>query len=157
MPAYTRRGAFAGDPVTGADGHGALAGMRVVDLTGGLAGPMAGMLLADLGADVIKIYPPDGGPSSARPGSYMWDRGKRTAVLDPLRPADLSALDHLIARADVLLVGTSGQGMSYEDLRGRGMVPGQPACWIVMPPYLLGETPWTGEHESNSHRPSLQR
>ena len=43
--------------------EGALAGVRVLDLTGGLAGPVAGMLLADLGADVVKVYPPGGGPS----------------------------------------------------------------------------------------------
>ena len=42
----------------------ALDGVRVLDLTAGLAGPVAGMLLADLGADVVKIRPPGGGPSA---------------------------------------------------------------------------------------------
>jgi crotonobetainyl-CoA:carnitine CoA-transferase CaiB-like acyl-CoA transferase len=127
---------------------GALDGVRVVDLTAGLAGPVAGMLLADLGADVVKVYPPGGGPSPAEPGLHMWDRGKRSAVLDPSRAADLDALDDLIGRADIVLVGAGGQVVGYEDLRARGLSPGRPAFWIVMPPYLLGETPWIGQQES---------
>jgi len=125
-------------------GPGALAGVRVADLTGGRAGPVAGMLLADLGADVIKVAAPGGGPSAAQPGLHMWDRGKRSAVLDPARPADLAALDRLVSRADVVLVGTQEPGLGYQDLLGRGLAPGQPALWVVMPPYLLGETPWAG-------------
>jgi crotonobetainyl-CoA:carnitine CoA-transferase CaiB-like acyl-CoA transferase len=131
----------------------ALDGVRVVDLTAGVAGPVAGMLLADLGADVVKIYPPGGGPSSAEPGLHMWDRGKRSAALDPARPADLAALDRLIGAADIVLVGTPEHGadypgVGYEDLRARGHSPGNPAFWIAMPPYLLGETPWAGQQES---------
>src|ERR1700761_6014396 len=87
-----------------ADEPGALDGVRVLDLTGGVAGPVAGMLLADLGADVVKVYRPGGGPSETELGLHMWDRGKRTAVLDPGRPADLEALDRLAGAADVILV-----------------------------------------------------
>jgi CoA-transferase family III len=123
----------------------ALDGIRVVDLTAGLAGPVAGMLLADLGADVIKVYPPGGGPSPDVPGLHMWDRGKRTAVADPADPADTAALDELIGRADVVLMGPGGDGhVGHADLVDRGLEPGRPAFWIVMPPYLLGETPWAG-------------
>jgi crotonobetainyl-CoA:carnitine CoA-transferase CaiB-like acyl-CoA transferase len=121
----------------------ALDGIRVVDLTAGLAGPVAGMLLADLGADVIKIYPP-GGPSADVPGRHMWDRGKRSAVADPADPADLAAVSDLIGRADIVLMGADASGglVGHAELTARGLVPGQPASWIVMPPYLLGETPW---------------
>jgi crotonobetainyl-CoA:carnitine CoA-transferase CaiB-like acyl-CoA transferase len=127
----------------------ALDGVRVVDLTAGLAGPVAGMLLADLGADVIKVYPPGGGPSADAPGPHMWDRGKRTAVCDPARAGDLAALDELIRRADIVLTGTgSGVAAGYDDLLSRGLAPGQPATWVVLPPYLLGETPWAGDQES---------
>ena len=127
---------------------GALAGVRVLDLTSGLAGPVAGMLLADLGADVVKVCLPGEGPSASHPGLHMWDRGKKAGVLDPVRPADLEALDVLIGGADVLLVGTSGSAVTYAELLSRGHVPGRPCFWIVMPPYLLGETPWSGEQES---------
>ena len=126
---------------------GALAGVQVLDLTCGLAGPVAGMLLADLGADVIKVQLPGDAPPSARPGLPMWDRGKRTAVLDPARPADLRALDQLVTAADIVLVGTCG-AVHHADLLARGLSPGQPAFWVVMPPYLLGETPWAGGAES---------
>ena len=126
----------------------ALDGVRVLDLTAGLAGPVAGMLLADLGADVVKIRPPGGGPSAAEPGLHVWDRGKRAAVLDRTHPGDLRALDRLVQAADVVLVGTSGGGVTYADLLERGHEAGRPAFWVVMPPYLLGETPWVGGRES---------
>ncbi|HEY3979955.1 MAG TPA: CoA transferase [Streptosporangiaceae bacterium] len=124
----------------------ALDGIRVVDLTAGLAGPVAGMLLADLGADVIKIYPPGGGPAPDAPGRHMWDRGKRSAVADPADPADLAVLSDLIGLADIVLMGADASGglVGHAELTARGLAPGRPASWIVMPPYLLGETPWAG-------------
>jgi crotonobetainyl-CoA:carnitine CoA-transferase CaiB-like acyl-CoA transferase len=122
--------------------------VRVVDLTDGLAGPVAGMLLADLGADVIKVRAPGRGPSDRERGLHMWDRGKRSVTADPSRQRDMLALDRVVQCADVVLVGTGSGAVTYDDLRERGHVPGQPAFWIVMPPYLLGETPWTGGHES---------
>jgi crotonobetainyl-CoA:carnitine CoA-transferase CaiB-like acyl-CoA transferase len=127
---------------------GALAGVRVADLTDGLAGPVAGMLLADLGADVIKVHAPGRESLDRQPGRHMWDRGKRSAVADRARAADMLAVDRLVRCADVVLVGTGDDAVSYDDLAARGHVPGQPAFWIVMPPYLLGETPWAGSHES---------
>jgi crotonobetainyl-CoA:carnitine CoA-transferase CaiB-like acyl-CoA transferase len=110
-----------------------LDGVRVLDLTVGVAGPIAGMLLADLGADVVKLHPPGGGPSPAEPGLYMWDRNKQSAIFDG---EDTAALDELLDGADVILAHTD------ENLDGRA------AIRIIMPPYLLGETPWTGGRES---------
>jgi crotonobetainyl-CoA:carnitine CoA-transferase CaiB-like acyl-CoA transferase len=115
---------------------GALDGVRVLDLTDGLAGPVAGMLLGDLGADVIKIGPP--GDRAARPGRRVWDRNKRWAGFDPTRDADADALDRLVAGADIVLAGPA---------QWLGRAPGT-AIWVVMPPYLLGETPWGPERES---------
>ncbi|MGH3261795.1 MAG: CoA transferase, partial [Trebonia sp.] len=126
----------------------ALDGVRVLDLTGGLAGPVAGMLLADLGADVIKIRAPGRGPSTAEPGLHVWDRGKRAAVVDRTSPDDLRALDRLVQAADVVLVGTGSDGITHADLLERGHEAGRHAFWIVLPPYLLGETPWVGDRES---------
>ena len=145
MTADDQDGALAGAAGAAA---GALAGVRVLDLTDGLAGPVAGMLLADLGADVIKIQAAGAGRAGARAGLPMWDRGKRVAVLDPAAPADLRALDTLAGGADIVLAGTTGAGVSYPELLARGLEPGQPGAWIVMPPYLLGETPWAGGRES---------
>ena len=127
---------------------GALGGVRVLDLTTGVAGPVAGMLLADLGADVVKLHPPGGGPSAADPALHVWDRNKDSAIVDPSRREDLESLARLVDGADVVLVGTSGPGVTYATLLGRGLSPGRPAVWIVMPPYLLDETPWAGDRES---------
>ena len=123
----------------------ALAGVRVLDLTGGVAGAVAGMLLADLGANVVKVHPPGAVP---RRGHAMWDRGKRAVTADPSSAEDLLALDRLIDGADVLLVGTSGPGVTYRGLIERGRRPGEPCFWVAMPPYLLDETPWPGGGES---------
>ena len=48
--------------MTTADKQHALVGVRVLDLTGSVAGAVAGMLLADLGADVVKVHPPGADP-----------------------------------------------------------------------------------------------
>jgi len=126
----------------------ALAGVRVLDLTGSVAGAVAGMLLADLGADVVKVHPPGPVSAAVQRGLPMWDRGKRAVTADPSSAEDLLALDRLIAGADVLLVGTSGPGITYQGLIDRGGRPGEPCFWVVMPPYLLEETPWPGHQES---------
>jgi len=134
--------------VTTAEQEPALAGVRVLDLTGGVAGPVAGMLLADLGADVIKVHPPGAVSAGEQRGLAMWDRGKRAVTADPGCAEDLLALDRLIAGADVLLVGTSGPGVTFRGLIDRGHRPGEPCFWVAMPPYLLEETPWPGGRES---------
>jgi len=135
-----------GGYVQEAEEQHALAGVRVLDLTGSVAGAVGGMLLADLGADVVKVHPPV--PPPARRGAAMWDRGKRAVTADPSSAADMKALDRLIDGADVLLVGTSGPGVSYRGLLDRGRRPGEPCFWVAMPPYLLDETPWQGGAES---------
>ena len=66
---------------------GALEGLRVVDLTTGLAGPLATMTLGDHGADVVKVEPPGGDPHRSYVGSVVTNRGKRSVVLDLDDPA----------------------------------------------------------------------
>ena len=58
---------------------GVLDGVRVIDLSWGIAGPMATMLLADNGADVTRIERPDGDPFEGQTGYRVWHRGKRSA------------------------------------------------------------------------------
>src|SRR3546814_13015960 len=90
---------------------GALTGIRVVDLTRILAGPICTQLLADMGAEVIKIEPPDGDPvrrQGAVVDGYSWyfaqfNRNKKSVVLDLYTDAGKDALARLIATADVLV------------------------------------------------------
>ncbi|MGW6570875.1 CaiB/BaiF CoA transferase family protein [Streptomyces sp. NPDC054945] len=88
-----------------ASGPGPLAGVRVVELAGIGPGPFAAMLLADLGADVVRVDRPGGGALAVDPAYDITNRGKRSVLLD-LKAADGPArvLD-LVERADVLVEG----------------------------------------------------
>lgn len=81
---------------------GALDGIKVLDFGQYIAGPLTGMLLADQGADVVKIDPPSG-PRWDTPANATWNRGKRSIVLDLKDPSDTEKARKLIASADVLL------------------------------------------------------
>lgn len=91
--------------------HGPLAGVRVLDLSAYIAGPYACSLLADQGADVIKVEPPDGDnlrqyPSTLPSESRAFlgvNRSKRGIVLDLKRADDHAALLKLVRDADVLV------------------------------------------------------
>lgn len=89
---------------------GPLAGVRVVDLTSVVSGPAATGVLADQGAEVIKIEPPSGdvmrGRSGVRSPSAAFvsvNRGKRSVVLDLKHPAASEALWRIIEQADVFV------------------------------------------------------
>lgn len=108
---------------------GALAGLRVLDLSRVLAGPLCAQMLADHGASVIKVEPPDGdearrfGPPLDERGEVAYfgalNRGKRSIAVDLSRPAGRAVLERLLAGADVLvenfLPGTMEKwGLGYE-------------------------------------------
>jgi crotonobetainyl-CoA:carnitine CoA-transferase CaiB-like acyl-CoA transferase len=86
-----------------------LRGIRIVEQGTFITGPCAGMMLADLGADVIKIESPDGDPyRSYQGGAYSphfqaYNRNKRSIVCDLKQPADRELFDRLITDADVYL------------------------------------------------------
>lgn len=61
---------------------GALRGVRVLDFGQYIPGPLLGMLLADQGADVIKVERPEGDPARQEPAFATWNRGKRSVVLN---------------------------------------------------------------------------
>ncbi|MGH8429881.1 MAG: CoA transferase, partial [Solimonas sp.] len=82
---------------------GVLEKLKVLDLTWGIAGPMATMLLADNGAEVTKIEPPGGDPFRNQLGYKVWQRGKRSAVLDLKGKADKDTFLALVKTADVLI------------------------------------------------------
>ena len=79
-----------------------LDGIRIIDFGQYIAGPMAAMLLADQGADVIRVDPP-GGPRYDTPANATWNRGKRSIVLDLKKPEEVDVARRLIASADVVI------------------------------------------------------
>lgn len=79
-----------------------LSHIRVLDFGHYLAGPMVGMMLADLGAEVIRIDPPDG-PRWRDPAFDMLSRGKRSLVLDLKTDAGRRTALDMVARADVVI------------------------------------------------------
>ena len=115
-----------------------LKGVRVVELARILAGPWAGQLLADLGADVIKVENPDGGDDTRGWGPpfvkgqngenlsaayyHATNRGKRSVAIDFRTPEGVSRLKKLIASADVLIEnfkvgGLKKYGLDYASLK----------------------------------------
>lgn len=87
-----------------------LAGLKVLELAEGIAGPLCGMQLADLGADVIKVEPPQGdrsrgwGEGGAASVFTQLNRGKRSCVLDFAVDDHRAALRRLVDGADVVVV-----------------------------------------------------
>ena len=90
---------------------GALQHLLVLDLTSHLSGPYCAMMLADHGAEVLKIEPPSGDSARNMPpfvngesAPFMtWNRNKRSVIMDLKQAADLAALFDLIDHADVLV------------------------------------------------------
>ncbi|HEX5141543.1 MAG TPA: CoA transferase, partial [Dehalococcoidia bacterium] len=81
---------------------GALQGLRVIDFGQYIAGPLAGVMLADQGADVIHVDPP-GGPKWQHPSDAFFRRGKRRISLDLKNAGDLRIAQRLIETADVVI------------------------------------------------------
>src|SRR5204863_9537487 len=89
----------------------ALDGLRVLDVAQVMAGPYCAMQLCDLGADVVKVEPPDGDSTRRMAGAVgtnsaafnALNRGKRGIVLNLKSPAGLQAFRRLADRADVLI------------------------------------------------------
>jgi crotonobetainyl-CoA:carnitine CoA-transferase CaiB-like acyl-CoA transferase len=110
---------------------GPLEGMKVIELAHVMAGPVCGLMLADMGADVIKVEKPSGDDTrravppeiTGESASYMMvNRNKRGIVLNLKDPAAVTILKKMLATADVVLEnyrrGTMERlGLGYEDLR----------------------------------------
>ncbi|MBI2165309.1 MAG: CoA transferase [Chloroflexi bacterium] len=132
---FGQNGARKGSPRTAggpsaADDGPPLAGIRVIDVSQGLAGPYLSLLLADAGAEVIKVEPPEGdygrafAPASKTGDSapfLLLNRNKKSVVLDPRTPEGREKLRRLILTADIFVedwgVGKAeAMGLGYKDL-----------------------------------------
>ena len=111
---------------------GALSGIRIVDLTNIILGPYGTMLLADQGAEIIKVEAPEGdlvrhiGKPAKTPGmgpTYLYvNRNKRSLCLDLKNPAAKAALLKVVARADAFVhafrpQAIEGLGLGYDAIR----------------------------------------
>jgi crotonobetainyl-CoA:carnitine CoA-transferase CaiB-like acyl-CoA transferase len=100
----------------------ALEGIRILDLSGGIAGPLGVLHLAEHGADVIKVEPPGGRPERESPASRVFNRSRRSVTIDLKKPAGIVLFRELCATADVLVeafaAGTMARlGLDYASLR----------------------------------------
>ncbi|MFD6204011.1 CaiB/BaiF CoA transferase family protein [Streptomyces rubiginosohelvolus] len=86
-------------------GHGPLTGVRVVELAGIGPGPFAAMLLADLGADVVRVDRPGGAGLGIDPAHDLTNRNKRSVVLDLKSDEGPARVLDLVERADILVEG----------------------------------------------------
>jgi crotonobetainyl-CoA:carnitine CoA-transferase CaiB-like acyl-CoA transferase len=106
-----------------------LEGVRVVEMTHMVMGPTCGMILAQLGAEVIKVEPPPGDKTRSLGGMGtaffpLFNRGKKSVVLDLATAADRDIMQRLLAGADVFLENfrdglLDKQGLGAEELRSR--------------------------------------
>lgn len=82
---------------------GACAGLRVLELSDGIAGSLATMILADFGAEVIRVEPPDGDPHWDEPSALLLHRGKKSITLDLRPPEGRDELRRLVRGLDVVI------------------------------------------------------
>lgn len=133
---------------------GPLQGVKVVEFTEIIAGPMAGMLLADMGAEVIKVEPPWGDPwrhtqafmpNESRP-FLAYNRGKQSLTLDLTTPEAQDVLRRLVPQMDVALVNyrpdvAAKLGVDYETLSA------------LNPQLVYCENTTFGRQGPDAHRP----
>lgn len=109
---------------SGDDVADALDDIRILDLTSGIAGPLGVLMLAEHGADVIKVEPPGGHRGRSEPGSVVHDRSRRSITLDLRTPEGVVLFEELCATADVVVEafapGTmTAFGLGHEELLER--------------------------------------
>ncbi|WP_371668068.1 CoA transferase [Streptomyces sp. NBC_00289] len=117
-------------------GHGPLTGVRVVELAGIGPGPFAAMLLADLGADVVRVDRPGGAGLAIAPEYDITNRNKRSVILDLKSPDGPARVLDLAQRADILIEGNrpgvaERLGVGPEDCHARNpsLVYGRMTGW----------------------------
>ena len=125
---------------------GAFQGLRVLDLSWGIAGPMTTMFLADNGAEVIRIEPPLGDPFAQQTGYRVWNRGKRSICLDVRSEEGRRQFDGLARTADVVV-----DSFSWGTTEKLGI--GHEALSALNPTIITCSITAYGEHRVHRDRP----
>jgi crotonobetainyl-CoA:carnitine CoA-transferase CaiB-like acyl-CoA transferase len=125
---------------------GVFDGLQVLDLSWGTTGPMTTMLLADNGAAVTRIEPPDGDPFRHQSGYRVWHRGKRSARIDLQSDEGRDAFRRLAASADIVIdsfsPGTMARlGLDHDSLQK------------INPRLITCSITGYGEHPAHRDRP----
>ncbi len=125
---------------------GPMLGLKVLDLTRGLPGALATMLLADYGADVVKVEYPVGNPLEQDPAYRVWNRGKKSVALDLKQAAALDYFRELAQDVDVILESfrpgvAERLGIGYPQVSGSN--PGVVYCSISA---YGARGPWAQRH-----------
>ena len=121
---------------------GPLGSVRVIEVASIGPGPFAAMLLADMGADVLRIDRPDASDRQPPPELDVLNRGRRSVIIDLKRPEGAETLLRLVERADVLMEGFRpgvaerlGIGPAECAARNRALVYGRVTGWGQDGPY----------------------
>ncbi|MFH8799099.1 CaiB/BaiF CoA transferase family protein [Streptomyces sp. NPDC017936] len=125
--------------------HGPLTGVRVVELAGIGPGPFAAMLLADLGADVVRVDRPGGPALAIDPSRDVANRNKRSVIVDLKAPDGPARVLDLAARADVLIEG-------YRPGVAERLGVGPEACHARNPRLVYGRMTGWGQDGPLAHR-----
>ncbi len=121
-----------------------LKGVRIIEIEGLGPGPFAGMLLADLGADVIVAHRKGGSSAPGMPEQSLIDRGKRSITVDLKDPDDLDLIKALISSADGLIEGFRPGVMEKLGL-------GPQICQGINPALVYGRVTGWGQNGPQSH------
>ncbi|HKE73473.1 MAG TPA: CoA transferase [Acidimicrobiales bacterium] len=134
---------------TGPAAPGALDGLRVVDLSHYVAGPVVAMVLGDLGADVVRVDPP-GGPLWQHPANALVQRGKRSIVLDLHDESDRAVARGLVVRADVVVESFRRGDADRAGLGPADNLAANPRLVHLSVPGFAGDDPraWMGGWEA---------
>ncbi|MGE3271337.1 MAG: CoA transferase, partial [Chloroflexota bacterium] len=119
---------------------GPLEGVRVIDFGQYIAGPLTAMLLADHGADVIRVDPPTG-PVWDTPANATWNRGKRSIALDLKADGDREIARSLIHSADVVVEGFRPGVMDRLGLGAAAAMAANPALVYCSIPGFAADDP----------------
>ncbi|GAB4331668.1 MAG: CoA transferase [Dehalococcoidia bacterium] len=122
---------------------GAFHGIRILDFSQGIPGPMATMFLGDFDAEVIKVEPPGGDRMRHHPGYLCWNRNKLRLTLDLDTYEGLRAARDLLATADVAVFDSRPGALERRGLDAGSLLAANPALLHAWLPHYTARGRWS--------------